>query len=317
MDSREDAVAFYTIEPERRTLHGHFSRDLAPVLEIESGDTVRFRTLDAGWGLEPNRADGSQRSTFEPLDPELDRGHALCGPVAVRGAAPGMTLQLDIGTIRTGGWGWTNAGGWKHPVNERLGFVEGRHTLNWTIDDDAGTATCQSGRTVTIAPFMGVMGMPPAEPGMHPTSPPRPTGGNIDCRELVAGTTLYLPIAASGALFSTGDGHGVQGNGEASSTAIECPIERVDLTFTLRDDLHLTTPRARTAEGWLTLGFDEDLDEAMFIALDAMLDLLAERYSIDRREALALASVVVDLRVTQVVNGVKGVHAVLPHGAIR
>jgi acetamidase/formamidase len=118
-------------------------------------------------------------------------------------------------------------------------------------------------------------------------------------------------------LFSTGDGHAAQGDGEASVTAIECPIERCDLTFVLHSELAITTPRARTAEGWLTLGFDADLDEAMYIALDAMLGLMGEQYGMSRGEALAMASVVVDLRVTQVVNGVKGVHAVLPHGAIR
>jgi len=159
--------------------------------------------------------------------------------------------------------------------------------------------------------------MPPAEPGVHQTAPPRPTGGNIDCKELVAGTSLFLPVAVAGGRFSTGDGHGAQGDGEASVTAIECPIERCDLTFILHPALTISTPRARTSEGWLTLGFHEDLNEAMFLALDAMLDLMGEQYGMSRSEALAMASVVVDLRVTQVVNGVKGVHAVLPHGAIR
>lgn len=120
-----------------------------------------------------------------------------------------------------------------------------------------------------------------------------------------------------GGLFSTGDGHAAQGDGEASVTAIECPIERCDLTFVLHEKLTLSTLRARTTEGWLTLGFHEDLNEATFLALDAMLDLMGEQFGMGRGEALAMASVVVDLRVTQVVNGVKGVHAVLPHGAIR
>lgn len=164
---------------------------------------------------------------------------------------------------------------------------------------------------------MGVMGMPPADPGVHRTSPPRPTGGNIDCKDLVAGTSLFLPVAVPGGLFSTGDGHGAQGDGEVSETAIECPIACCDLTFMLHPEMTITTPRARTAEGWLTLGFHEDLNEAMFVALDAMLDLMGEQYGMGRSEALAMASVVIDLRVTQVVNGVKGVHAVLPHGAIR
>jgi acetamidase/formamidase len=311
-------VTLHTIEPERRTLHGHFSPELEPVLTIDSGDTVRFRTLDAGWGIAAPALDAfDTRPRFEPRDPQRDSGHALCGPVAVRGAEPGMTLAVRIDDLRVGDYGWTIAGGWPHPVNERLGLVEGGMVMQWTLDAAAMSGRNQLGHTVTLRPFMGVMGMPPAEPGLHPTAPPRVTGGNIDCKELIAGTTLYLPIAAPGGLFSTGDGHAAQGDGEVSVTAIECPIERVDLTFTLHPELRISTPRAETAEGWLTLGFDEDLNEATMIALQAMVELIEERYSLERRQALALASVVVDLRITQIVNGVRGVHAVLPHGAIR
>lgn len=310
-------MAFYTITPQRRTLHGHFSRDLAPILEVESGDTVRFTTLDCGWGLEPRDGGGEPRRRFEPRDAVLDFGHALCGPVAVLGAMPGMTLEIQVGQIRTGGWGWTEAGGWDHEVNRRLGLTRDEYRLHWEIDDDRGTATNQDGRTVPLRPFMGVMGMPPAEAGVHPTSPPRPTGGNVDCKELVAGTSLFLPVAVPGGLFSTGDGHAAQGDGEASETAIECPIERCDLTLILHPQLAISTPRARTTEGWLTLGFHEDLNEATFLALDAMLDLMGEQYGMGRGEALAMAGIAVDLRVTQIVNGVKGVHAVIPDGAIR
>jgi acetamidase/formamidase len=120
-----------------------------------------------------------------------------------------------------------------------------------------------------------------------------------------------------GALFSTGDGHGAQGDGEASGTAIECPMDLAEMTLTVRDDLRLDWPRAHTAAGWLTFGFHEDLDVAAAIALSSMRDLLGEQFGVDRVEALALASLVVDLRVTQMVKGVRGVHAVLPHGALR
>jgi acetamidase/formamidase len=139
----------------------------------------------------------------------------------------------------------------------------------------------------------------------------------MDCKELVAGSTLYLPIPVPGALFSVGDGHAAQGDGEVCGVAIECPMELVDLTFRLRDDVRLTTPRANTPVGWITLGFDEDLNEATVLALIAMLDLMTELYGLSRPDALALASLVVDFRITQVVNGVRGVHALLPHGAIR
>jgi acetamidase/formamidase len=133
----------------------------------------------------------------------------------------------------------------------------------------------------------------------------------------VSGSRLYLPIAVSGALFSVGDGHAAQADGEASSTGIECPMERVELTFRLRGDLSLAMPRANTPAGWITFGFHKDLNEATMIALEAMLDLLHEHYGMERLEALAMASLVVDLRITQIVNGVRGVHAVLPHGAIQ
>lgn len=309
-------MAVHSITPDRQTLHGHFSRDLPPVLTINSGDTVRYRLLDAGWWLEAPGERPGERARFEPRVPELDGGHALCGPVAIRGAEPGMTLEVEIGELRVGSFGVTFAGGVGSPLNRRLGFVAGEDTsLRWALDADAGIGRNQHGHEVTLRPFLGVIGMPPAEPGIHPTSPPRPTGGNIDCKELVTGSRLFLPIAVQGGFVSAGDGHGRQGDGEVSGTAIECPMEAAGLTFHLHPDLTITTPRAETAEGWLTFGFDEDLDEAMAIALDAMLDLMGEQYGLDRVEAMALASVLVDLRVTQVVNGVRGVHAVLPHAA--
>lgn len=310
----------HAIEPVRETLHGHFSRELPPVLTIEPGETVRFRTLAAGWNLEPRRStrreDGARK--FAPLDPELDAGHALCGPVAIRGAEPGMALGVRIDALRPGTWGMTFAGGWSSPVNDRLGVAAGDETiLLWELDPDRLVGRDQHGHTLPLRPFMGVMGLAPAEPGRHPTPPPRPTGGNIDCKELVPGSTLYLPVAVPGGLFSVGDGHALQADGEASTTAIECPMERAEFTFSLHPEMRLTTPRAETPIGWLTFGFHEDLDEAMFLALDAMLALMGERHGLERREALALASLVVDLRITQVVNGVKGVHAVLPHGVLR
>jgi acetamidase/formamidase len=157
--------------------------------------------------------------------------------------------------------------------------------------------------------------MPPPEPGEHSTTPPRRWGGNIDCKELVAGTSLYLPIPVAGALLMAGDGHGAQGDGEVSGTAIECPLERAKLTLDV-DDRELGSPIARTADSWLAFGFDEDLDAAAEQATETMLELMMRELAVSRSEALGLASVV-DLRVTQVVNQVKGVHAVLKDDAIR
>ena len=311
-------TTLHEIPLERRTLHGHFSRELEPVVEIASDDVIRFSTLDAGWGLEPPRADGSQRRRFEPLDPELDAGHALIGPVAVRNARAGMTLEVRIETVRVGPYGLTVAGGWSTPLNDRLGVSSGEsRVLAWELDADAGTARDRDGREVALAPFLGVLGMPPPQPGVHPTGPPRVWGGNLDCKELVAGTTLFLPVPVDGALFSAGDGHARQGDGEVSSTAIECPLERVELGLTLREDFEVTAPVARTPESWIALGLGESLDEANGNAIDAMLALMARELGLERRDALALASLVVDLRVTQVVNGVVGVHAVLRDDAIR
>ena len=128
---------------------------------------------------------------------------------------------------------------------------------------------------------------------------------------------MYYPVAVPGALFSVGDGHALQGDGEVCVTAIECPMERVALTFDLRPEMHLKTPRAHTSAGWITFGFHEDLLEATMIALEGMLDLMVEQYGMTRPEALGMASLVVDMHVTQIVNGTRGVHALLPHGAIR
>ncbi|MGQ0602443.1 MAG: acetamidase/formamidase family protein [Anaerolineales bacterium] len=309
-------MTIHRIKPERRTLHGKFSRELPPVLTIDPGDTVIYRTLDAGWGLEAPRLDSTERRKFEPRDPERDAGHALCGPIAVRGAQPGMTLAVTIDAIRPGPYGWTFAGGWPHPVNERLSLTEKEFMMIWSLDPDQLTGRNQFGHTLALRPFMGVMGMPPDEPGLHSTAPPRVTGGNLDCKELVPGSTLYLRVAVAGGLFSVGDGHAVQGDGEVCVTAIECPMEHVQLTFKLLPDLKLSAPRANTPIGWLTFGLHEDLNEATYRALEAMLELMNEQYGFDQQHALALASLVVDLRITQIVNGVRGVHAVLPHGAI-
>jgi acetamidase/formamidase len=213
--------------------------------------------------------------------------------------------------LRVGAYGFTMAGGWSTPLNDRLGVAEGEvRTLVWALDAEQGVGRDQYGRTVALRPFLGVIGMPPPEPGIHPTQPPRRWGGNIDCAELVEGTTLYLPIPVDGALFSAGDGHALQGDGEVSGTAIECP-SRAQVTLGLQDDLALEWPCARIDGAWLTFGFHEHLGRAAKIAVDGMVALMGREHGLDASDALALASIVVDLRVTQVVNEQLGVHAVL------
>jgi acetamidase/formamidase len=302
-----------TLLPDERTLHGWFDRDLPPVLTVDPGTTVRFGTLDSGWWAGPHGPDRQKVPQHT-----AGSGHALTGPVEVRGARPGDVLAVRIDEVVPGAWGTTYAGVRPTAWNVRLG-VEQPAVVPWEIDVRGGTAMSALG-TVALRPFLGVMGMPPAEPGRHSTIPPYWHGGNLDCRELVAGATLYLPVPVEGALFSVGDGHAAQGDGEVSGTAIECPVERADLTLDVQHDLlgrPLTTPVADTPAGWVAMGLGNDLDEAAAEALGAMLDLLAALHGLGRSEAMALASVVVDLRVTQVANQVFGVHALLPRDAVR
>jgi acetamidase/formamidase len=284
-------VTLHEIPLERRTLHGHFSRELEPVATVDPGDSIAFACPNARWEV---RAE----DRFEPYDEELDTGHALVGPVEVRGARAGQTLVVRIDDVRPGAWGMT--------------FAREVKVL-WAHEGEAWVE--ERGRRVRAAPFLGVLGMPPDEPGRHSTGPPRRWGGNIDCKELVAGATLYLPIPVDGALFSAGDGHGAQGDGELSGTAVECPVDRAQLMLTL-SDVELRTPIARVDGAWIAFGFDEDLDLAAEQAAATMLDLMERELGLDRPYALALSSVAVDLRVTQIVNGVKGVHAILRDDAI-
>jgi acetamidase/formamidase len=204
-----------------------------------------------------------------------------------------------VDEVEAGDWGFTEDG---------LG-----NAVHWALAEGVGSAL---GRELDLAPFLGVMGMPPPEPGVHSTIPPRRWGGNIDCKELVAGTTLYLPIPVEGALFSAGDGHAAQGDGEVSGTAIETPA-RAQLTLNLRDDLALEWPIARIDGAWLTFGFDEHLGRAARIAVDGMLALMARELGVTGGDARVLASVGVDLRITQVVNEALGVHAELRDDAFR
>jgi acetamidase/formamidase len=307
-------VNSFSLELGKQTLHGFFSNELPPVLTVDPGDSVRLRTLDAWWSSGPY-IDGPIDQRPRVPEHRDDYGHALTGPIAVRGARPGLVLSIRVDALVPDSWGTTAT-----PVsalNAQYGIADPGAVHAWQLDTAAMTGRNQHGHTVGLRPFLGVMGMPPAEPGRHLTFPPRWHGGNLDCKELVAGSTLFLPISVEGALLSVGDGHAAQGDGEISGTAIECPMKQVDLTVDLHDDWPLTGPVARTPAGWVTMGLGNNLDEATFQALDSMFALLARLHNISRPDAVLLASVTVDVRVTQIVNGVVGVHAVLPWGAIR
>ncbi|WP_446039555.1 acetamidase/formamidase family protein [Streptomyces sp. SID1121] len=296
------------------TVTNVFSRDLPPVLTVDPGDTVVVHSLDASGHLERQRTPGEPRPKMFGGRP----GHCLAGPIAVRGARPGTALAVHVESLRPDPWGWTVAAAADTPLNRRLGLADTEPSwLLWELDADAGTGTDQYGHTVSLAPFLGVIGLPPVEPGEHPTVPPRVAGGgNIDCRELVAGSTLFLPVTVDDALLCVGDGHAVQGDGEVSGTAVECGMT-TRLTLDVEAAPPVPTVHAVTPAGRITFGFDADLNEASAQALDAMLTWMGSLFGLDRATALALASTTVDLRVTQVANQVWGVHALLPTGAVR
>jgi acetamidase/formamidase len=285
-------VTLHRLPLEQGNLHGHFSRDLEAALIVEPGDSVAIATPNHAWEVEPNERIASR-------NPEIDTGHALAGPIEVRGALAGQTLVVRIDEVRPGSWGITHGGK--------------DHAVYWELAAGIGRAL---DRELDLAPFLGVLGMPPPEPGVHSTIPPRQWGGNIDCKELVAGTMLFLPIPVDGALFSAGDGHAAQGDGEVSGTAIETPAQ-ARLTLDVRADLLLEWPIARIDGAWLTFGFDEHLGRAARIAVDGMLSLMGRELGVTGGDARVLASIGVDLRVTQVVNGALGVHAVLRDDAFR
>jgi acetamidase/formamidase len=305
-------MSVHRLDPTPRTTRDAFSRDHEPVLRVSPGDTVVVGSLDASGHL-------TRQTTPGEDTPRMHGGrvgHCLTGPIAVTGAAPGDVLAVRLVDVRPGEWGWTAAGGRRTPVTDRLGVADDRAWLLWEIDADAGTATESRGFVRPLAPFPGVVGVAPAEPGEHSTIPPRPgTGGNIDCRSLVAGSTLHLPVAVPDALVYLGDGHAAQGDGEVGGTAIECPMT-TEVVLELVADPPLRSVHALTPEGRITFGFDADLNAATGDALDAMVTWLQALHELDRATALALASTCVDLRVTQVANGTWGVHAVLPDGAL-
>jgi acetamidase/formamidase len=296
------------------TVHwGYFDAAQKPVMEIESGETVIISTVSGGpetlppvdSGLEvPEALTDIQRK----VSPRLP-GHICTGPVAVRGAKPGDVLEVQIKDIGLHyDWGYN----FVRPLAGALpdDFTE-RHLMHITLDRASMTGRLPWGQTLPLRPFFGVMGVaPPPAWGALSTLPPRRNGGNLDNKELVAGTTLYLPVFIEGANFSAGDGHGAQGDGEVCITAIETGLVG---TFELhvRRDHQLDWPMAETPTHWITMAFDPDLDDCVVIALRQMIDVIVARTALERHEAYALCSLVADLRVTQVVNGNKGIHVML------
>lgn len=307
-------MAKYQLAPARDTVTDVFCRESPPVLTVSPGDTVVVRSLDASGYLARQQHPGDRQPTMF----SAARGHCLTGPIAVSGARPGMVLSVRLASLRPDDWGWTVAVPSDDRLKRRLGVAEGPPSwLLWDLDVDNGTGTSDLGHTVALAPFLGVVGMPPDEPGEHSTKPPRTWGGgNIDCRELVAGTTLYLPVTVPDALLCMGDGHAAQGDGEVGGTAIECAMT-TEAVLDLVADPPVSGIHAVAPAGRITFGFSRDLNEAMGDALDAMITWMQSLYGLSRAAALAVASPIVDLRITQVANDVWGVHALLRDGVLR
>lgn len=303
----------HTLRSSPATCHwGYFDAKLEPVLTLRSGDTV---TIECVSGSEevlpppPFEVLSEHRDILGTLRP-LFPGHILTGPVAVEDAEPGDVLEVQILSIDCRqNWGWTIV----RPLAGTLpeDFPQ-RKLWHVAIDRQRGTATLPWGKEIRLSPFFGVMGVaPPPVYGAVTSIVPREFGGNIDLKELIAGTTLYLPVWAPGALFSVGDGHGVQGDGEVCLTALETALAGT-FRLVLRKDMKLAMPRAETPTHHIALGLNEDLDDAAKQALREMIAFLGEAAGLSPIDAYMTCSLAVDLRVTQLVDGNKGVHAMLP-----
>ncbi|WP_323960458.1 acetamidase [Arthrobacter sp. JZ12] len=307
-------MTIYHLEPGPETTVQVFSQDIPPALTVNPGDTVRVRSLDAVGHLQRQTYPGEE----QPQMFADRKGHCLTGPIAVAGAQPGDMLAVTFASLTPDSWGFTVAGR-KDDAFTRLLAVDGGvpQWLLWEVDAERGIAINDLGQKVRLSPFLGVVGVPPAEDGQASTIPPRADGGgNIDCRELTAGSTLFLPVTVPGALLCVGDGHAAQGDGEVGGTAIECGMTS-ELVLDLVTEPPLTSIHAVTPTSRITFGFNADLNLATAEALSAMLTWMQSLLGMDRTRALALASTVVDLRITQIANETWGVHAVLKHDAVQ
>ncbi|RTL66691.1 MAG: amidase [Hyphomicrobiales bacterium] len=293
---------------------GFWDGSLPPVLTIQSGDRVTIDTLSGEGPDLPDPSSGfavlpEHRAVLEK-GPQGPGPHLLTGPIAIDGARSGHVLEVRIEEIvLRQDWGWNL----QVPLLGTLpeDFPELRR-MHVPLDRTRRTARMPWGQDIPLAPFFGNFGVaPPPAWGRLSSKEPRAFGGNMDNKELVAGTTVHFPIFCDGALFSAGDGHAVQGDGEVCLTAIETSLQGT-FTFHLRTDMTLTLPRAETPSAFITMGFDEDLDDAVKIALRDMIRLIGERSGLSAQDAYTLCSIAADLRVTQTVDGNKGIHCVLP-----
>ena len=303
------------------TVHwGFFDAALKPLITVEPGDTVTISTVSGTPGQLPPPDSGLTVPAVLPailknVQQRLNGPHILTGPVAVRGAKAGQVLEVRIKSIELNfDWGYNVI----RPLAGALpDDFDTARVIHIPLDRARMVGTLPWGLELPLKPFFGIMAVaPPANWGAIASPPPRRNGGNMDNKELVAGATLYLPIHTDGALFSVGDGHGAQGDGEVCITAIETGLIG---TFELhvRDDMTLEWPMAETPTHIITMAFDPDLDDAVVIALRNMIKLICARTNLSREDAYTLCSLAADLRVTQVVNGAKGIHVMLEKTLLR
>jgi len=295
------------------TVHwGYMEAGIAPRLTVNSGDRVVVATVSGAAEMMPPApfvVPEALRAIHARAERKLGSGHICTGPIAIRGAKPGQTLQIDIESISLRfDWGYNVI----RPLEGALPYdFEDTRLIHVAIDAARMVGRLPWGTEIPLRPFFGVLAVaPPPAWGILSTIPPRRNGGNLDNKELVAGTTLYLPIFVDDALFSVGDGHAAQGDGEVCLSAIETGLIG-SFRLTVRDDMPLEWPMAETANHVITMAFDPDLDRCVVLALRQMLNLICGRTQLDRYSAHTLCSVAADVRVTQVVNGNKGVHVML------
>jgi len=297
---------------------GYYSGLAKPVLTVHSGDTVKMQTLSTCGSPERMIANGVKPEDIPaytaPIYAEVkpaDRGpggHILTGPVAIAEAEPGDVLEVQILKIDLDANFACNSFG----LNR--GFLPMEYPYSKTkiipLDRQKMLGEFAPGIQIPLHPFFGSMGVAPAG-GKIDSAPPFAHAGNMDNKELVAGTTLYIPVAAKGALFEAGDGHAGQGNGEVDITAMETYLTGT-FKFVVHKDRHLIWPRAETPDYYISMGFSKDLKEATEHALRDMIDFLMTEKHLSRDEAYMLSSVAVDLDITQLVDGNVGVHAMCP-----
>jgi len=297
---------------------GYYSASAKPVLTIHSGDTVKVETVSGNparleaAGARAEQIPDALRVIYKEVTDRGPGGHILTGPIYVEGAEPGDVLELRILKIEL-----TSAFAY-NSFRPGAGFLPDDFPFARTkiipLDRARMLGRFSDSVEIPLRPFFGSMGVaPPEANGRISSAPPWVHAGNLDNRELVEGTTLYIPVHAKGALFEVGDGHAGQGNGEVDITAMETQLTGT-FQFVVRKDIHLKWPRAETPTHYITMGLNEDLSEATRLAIREAVDFLASEKHMSREDAYMLASVAVDFCITQLVDGNKGVHAMIPKG---